>query len=305
MAIYTDLACEARMLDPDLEGVIEKSEEKDGIRITRIEVRTEEAAKRLGKSKGRYVSLDLVSERETAAEPFAALIRAIEGELSPFVKSVGSIGPVLIAGLGNRAVTPDALGPLTAEKILVTRHVKRYLPDVLADPVVSTSVIAPGVLGSTGMETSELIGSLAERIGPKLVIAIDSLAARDALRLGASVQISDAGIEPGAGVGNLRAGINEKTVGAPVVAIGVPLVVYASTIVGGVLSRMAQISGEGAGEAPLIKLADEVMKGRIESMIVTPKDVDRLVSDMSSVLAEGINRALFRENYAELRRILS
>jgi spore protease len=303
MALYTDLALEARSLDPDIPGVKEDSETRNGVNISRIKVETQEAAKRLKKGMGSYVTLDLSGSLEN--EPRLVLPRLIAEELRAFIEYNCEPGSVLVAGLGNRAVTPDALGPGTAERIFVTRHIKDMLPGVLKGHAVSVSAFAPGVLGTTGIETAELIKGLVGRIKPDLVIAVDSLAAHDPKRLGSSVQISDAGIEPGAGVGNLRAGIDKDSLGIPVIAIGVPLVVYSSAIVYDVLSSMARAAGEAGGEEQLFSLAGKVMKDGVDSMIVTPKDIDRIAEEMACVLAEGINRALFGRSYEELKALFS
>ena len=193
----------------------------------------------------------------------------------------------VVVGLGNRSVTPDSLGPRTAERVLVTRHMGDCLPrDV---PMSSVCAAAPGVLGVTGIETAEILRGMVAHVKPDAVIAVDALAARSSKRIASTIQITDTGITPGSGVGNHRKALDRRTLGVPVIAVGVPLVVYASTIASDALCAL----GEGEVEEERIAACVErVVSEKLGEMIVTPRDVDALVERMAGVLADGINQAL-------------
>ncbi len=298
MSIYTDLALEARELDPELDGVTEERSTENGVEILHTRITTEAAAKKLKKSKGVYVTISSERLAERAPELFRAASRALAGVLSELIPP----GDVLVAGLGNRSVTPDSLGSRAADGVFVTRHIVRLMPEALDFPIRAVSVLTPGVLGTTGAETAELISAAVQKLSPAAVIAIDSLASRRAYRISTVIQVSDAGIDPGSGVGNLRSGLDRASLGVPVIAVGVPLVVRASTIVGDALE--AAMRG-GANAEGLTRAAMQAAERELEGLIVTPKDVDREASDMASVISEGVNRALFGERYDALRSLLS
>lgn len=304
MSLYTDLASEARELNPEIDGVTEERESRGEIEITRTVIITPDAARKLNKRMGRYVTLDAPGLIYRPLDLFKRMAEVIAEELGPLLKESRE-GSIVVVGLGNRAVTPDSLGPRTAERIFVTRHVKELLPEAFSFPVPSVAQISPGVLGSTGVETLELIRGVKERVKPDLIIAVDSLASRRAARISTTVQITDSGIDPGSGVGNIRAGLNEETVGVPVIAIGVPLVVYASTITQDTISMIAEENSLSCDEEALKSLAEKVVSERMDEMIMTPKDIDAIIEDMSSVVSEGINRAVFGEHYEKVRMLIA
>ncbi|MBQ1817325.1 MAG: GPR endopeptidase [Clostridia bacterium] len=298
MSIYTDLAFEARELDPELDGVTEERSTENGVEILRTRITGESAAKKLKKAIGSYVTISSARLAERAPELFGAASRALEGVLLDMLPP----GDVLVVGLGNRSVTPDSLGSRAADGVFVTRHIVRLMPDALGFPVRAVSVLTPGVLGTTGAETAELVSAAVQKLSPAAVIAIDSLASRRAYRISTVIQVSDAGIDPGSGVGNLRAGLDRTSLGVPVIAIGVPLVVRASTIVGDAVS--AALRGEARANA-VTQAAVQAAERELEGLIVTPKDVDREAADMAAVICEGVNRALFGGRYEALRSLLS
>jgi len=217
---------------------------------------------------------------------------------------------ILVVGLGNQNITADALGPKVISSLMITRHLKEYVPDEIQNGVRSICGIVPGVLGLTGIETGEIIRGLVDRIKPKLVIAIDALCSRKMERVNTTIQISDTGITPGEGVGNKRKGLNIDTLGTPVIAIGVPTVVDAATIAGDTLDMLVNAASQG--KAGVLKdlptrqtlkligemadekyeLIKEVIKPKFGSFIVAPKDVDTIIDDISSVVANGINIAV-------------
>lgn len=232
--IRTDLALEANEMHReqkkfDIEGVkvIERIEE--GVKITTVKVLNEIAEKTLGKSKGDYITIDIPEFTVYDGK----LMESVSNVFGKFLKDMLKVKNddlVLVVGLGNKSVTPDALGPKVVEKLMITRHLRDVMPDVIDDSIVSVSAIAPGVLGITGIETLEIIKSLVDKIKPQLVICIDALAARKTQRVNRTIQISDTGISPGSGVHNHRKSITYDTLGVKVVSIGVPTVVDASTI---------------------------------------------------------------------------
>lgn len=305
MGLYTDLALEARELNPEIDGISEEKESFPDIEVTRISVENEKAAERIGKRIGKYVTLDAPGLVDRPLDLFSSLSDRLAKELTSFIGRQEGAESIVVVGLGNRSVTPDSLGPKAAEKVFVTRHVKQYMPEAFGFPVASVASIAPGVLGSTGVETFEIIKGLIERIRPDLIIAVDSLASRRASRISTTIQLSDAGIDPGSGVGNMRRGLNRESLGIPVIAIGVPLVVYASTITQDTISMIADETGLHGDEEKLKELAQKVITERMDGMIVTPKDIDSIVADMSGILADGINRALYGGHYEEVRNLIA
>lgn len=304
-SIRTDLAMEARELHPSLPGVTEETEEREGVSISRITLTTDDAATRLEKRRGRYVTLDAPELTDRPLDLFERVSRTLADELTHLMEDLGACENVLVVGLGNRAITPDSLGPRVVESVYVTRHIKQYLPDALPGPVRAVSAVAPGVLGVTGVETMEIVRGVVEHCRPDLVIAVDSLASRRAARISTTVQLTDTGISPGAGVGNNRTGLDRETLGVPVIAIGVPLVVFATTISQDTISLIADETGLHNDEERLKELAAKVIAEHIGELIVTPKEIDSIVADMTRIVADGINMALFGADYGEVRMLVA
>ena len=255
----TDLAKEARMQAPALEGVEEQIETVDDFEIVRIDVKTEQAAYELDKPIGRYVSVAVTKESMMDREQREQISRILAKELDALS---GGIRNAMVIGLGNRYVAADALGTKTAEYVFVTRHIHMHMKDVLPQGTPMVSAFCANVLGITGMETAEVVSALVEKIHPELVIFIDSLAATLPEHLGCVFQCNDSGIAPGAGVGNFRSILSKDTLGVPVIALGLPLVIGADAFL------------------------KEVDHGSsvLYDMIVTPKEIDAMVKDASRVL---------------------
>lgn len=267
----TDLALEAIKDADSLDGIESKNYKKGDVLVTVIKVSGENAQKSIGKPEGEYITFE-VPEFTNSARVTADDIEAVKSELERLLPN----GTILVAGLGNTDITPDALGPKTAAQILATRHIPNDIKkSVGLESVRSVAVISPGVLGKTGIETAEQILSAVKQIKPSAVIVIDALASRSILRLGRTIQISNSGISPGSGVGNSRKEISQKTLGVPVISIGIPTVVDAKTVALDVLGTQDN------------KTADEY-----EQMIVTPKEVDLLIDRASEYLALSVNCAL-------------
>ena len=277
----TDLALEAKELWEEsaqetakLEGVRALSKTREGFPAETVQILDERGERALGKPVGRYVTLtmDALARREENA--FARAARAVGGELARLMDGVDPKGLALVVGLGNRAITPDAVGPKVHESTLVTRHLVEQTPEYFGAfrPVASLSA---GVLGTTGMESGELVQAVCRRLKPACVVAVDALASRSLKRLCRTVQLSDTGIAPGSGVGNHRWALDRDSLGTPVFAVGVPTVVEASTLAADLLNREELPPlGEGRG------------------LLVTPKDIDSQVNDLSKVIGYGISLAL-------------
>lgn len=259
-----------------------------GCEILRVQVGTREAAERIGKPMGRYVTVDCgdirgmdEGESERARCALAVEIREMAERMCG--RRVGSGFSVLVAGLGNAEITPDAIGPETVRRLSVTRHLRR-MDNALFSTVglCEIAAVTPGVLGQTGMETVELVRGAAAVAAPDLVVAVDALAARSVERLATTVQLSDTGIHPGSGIGNARKALDEETVGVPVMALGVPTVVESSTLIYDALQRAGceQLS-EG------MQRALEQGKG----FFVSPKEIDLLVSCVGTLLAGALEKA--------------
>ena len=303
--IHTDLAMEARESNSALNGVSEERTDNEHYSVSRIKIDTDEAASALQKSKGLYITIEAPDLVLREPELIKAVTEALSAELTGLIDKGSASGTVLVVGLGNRAVTPDALGPKTAEKILVTRHIKQYMPDAIPNGVRSVCAISPGVLGVTGIETMEVIQGIVERSKPSLIIAIDSLSSRRTERIASTIQLCDAGIQPGAGVGNIRSGLDEASLGIPVIAVGVPLVVYASTISRDTIGLIASELGLLGNEEKIKELAAKAISEKTGELIVTPKEIDSLIECTSTILADGINMCLFGKDYAEVRSLIA
>ena len=282
-AKWTDLAVEARGNMPRSDAVHLAC----GIERLTVRIDSERDAQNMGRPRGVYVTLTCPQTMSIALETRRALAHELAATLADMLPKARK--SVLVVGLGNRNVTPDSLGPRTAERILVTRHMAGCLPEDVLRDMASVSAASPGVLGVTGMETAEILRGMVAHVQPDAVIAIDALAARSSSRIASTIQIADTGITPGSGVGNHQKALDERTLGVPVIAVGVPLVVYASTIASDALCAL----GDGEMEEERIAACvEQVVSERLGEMVVTPREVDALVERMSGVLADGINQAL-------------
>lgn len=272
-----DLYCETMPAPGMPDGV--RSSEKDvcGMHVFTVEILNENGSEIIGKPVGKYVTIDLEPLFANTDHAFQEAVDVISGELSSFLPSNGE-SPLLVAGLGNRAITPDALGPIAVENVLATRHLLRQMPEQFS-MLKPVTAVAPGVLAMTGIESGEMLTGIAGKITPGALIAIDALAARRTERLCKTVQISNTGIVPGSGVGNHRFAINTKTMHIPCIAVGVPTVVDAATLAADILDDL-QISYEAT---PLYE--------KYGQTFVTGKEIDRQVAACAKVIGYAINRA--------------
>lgn len=305
----TDLALERRDLykkanniEDEVDG-IETEEEKvdEDIKITRVKVLNENGENAIGKKVGNYITIDINNLKIAGEEQIQKASEALTKELKELLKKhIEEQEPLLVVGLGNLYVTPDALGPKVVQDIDVTRHILQYMPEALDKNTRPVSAISPGVLGTTGIETLEILKGIVDNIKPKLLIIIDALASRSIERIGSTVQIADTGIIPGAGVGNTRKELSIETLGIPVVAIGIPTVVEAATIAADSLDLFIQKVQEQAKsndflnqlqEEDKYEMIKEVLAPNDYNFIVTPKEIDELIENMKDIVARGINFA--------------
>ncbi len=299
--VRTDLAIEAAQLCEDvssISGCKVHTDTRGGVEVNVVDITDKEASDRIGKPIGRYVTLHSQAIRSGEGAEYESISSLLEEYISQFADKCDN---VLVVGLGNRGITPDALGPKVAEKIFVTRHLTEE--KIITDgDVPSISAIAPGVLGTTGIETGEIIKAVVERINPDAVIAIDALAAGSMERVTSTIQISNTGIIPGSGVGNRRNSLTCDTLGVPVIAIGVPTVVDAATVANDSLDILTLAIKENAGEdSPLYKsvknlenenrhsLIKQVLQPFVGNLIVTPTEIDSVIDHISMVIADAIN----------------
>lgn len=311
--IRTDLAMEQKeRFESDhveVSGVVleEEYDEEKEIKITTVRIETENGAKAMGKPVGTYLTLEAPNMAAADEGYHREISETLAGFLEKYMKDTEENQKkgysVLVVGLGNREVTPDALGPYVVDQLNVTRHIVqeygRYAVGKGGSRIVSA--IVPGVMAQTGMESAEIIRGIVNETTPDLIMVIDALAARSTKRLNRTIQISDAGIYPGAGVGNHRSEITKDTMGIPVIAIGVPTVVDAATIVNDTMENfiMALETSEtlkgvgvvlqGYNSAEKYELVKELIAPHLNGMFVTPKDIDDTVRRISYTISEAMN----------------
>lgn len=289
-SIRTDLACESEAThDAGKDGTAYAESDINGFRVAKLHVRNADGEAAAGKPRGRYVTVFTELLCDESAERLDALAALIAAEIDALAKLHlgGTPHCVLVAGLGNREITADSIGPKTVDRLTVTRHIREH-DEALFNSYfrVPLCAIAPGVLGQTGIETAELVGGVAKTAKPDLILAVDALAARATERLGATVQISDSGIFPGSGIGNRRSEISMRTLGVPVIAIGVPTVVNSATLVYDAL--------QSAGYTEVDDRMEQVLHEG-ESFFVSPRQSDRISESVADMLADAIDRLCLNE----------
>ncbi len=298
-----DLYKKANKIENEVNGVEAEEEQiTDKIKVTRVKITDEQGEQAIGKKQGNYITIDIQKMNIITEEEAAKASETLANELRKLVENkVQSKDDVLIVGLGNEEVTPDALGPNVVKDIEVTRHIINYLPQYIDENARPVSAIAPGVLGTTGIETLEVIKGVVDNIKPKLLIVIDALASRSMERISSTIQLSDTGIVPGAGVGNTRKELTESTLGIPVIALGIPTVVETAVVVNDALDLFIEkLQQEAKSNDYLNQLKEEDNYEQIKeallpkdfNFIVTPKEIDELILNMSEVVARGINMSM-------------
>ena len=305
----TDLALERR----DIYKKVNKLNEIDGvesiekeinekIKLSKVKITNKNGEEAIGKPIGNYITIDVKGLKLADDDEIKKISDVLSNELKEMLNiHVNKQEDILIVGLGNIYVTPDALGPKVINEIDVTRHLIKYLPQYVEEGTRPVSAIAPGVLGTTGIETVEILKGIVENIKPKLLLIIDALASRSIERISTTIQISDTGIVPGAGVGNKRAEISQNTIGIPVIAIGIPTVVETAVLVNDCLDIfIGKLQDQAQSNDYLNKMKEKDNYEEIKdalipkeyNMIVTPKEIDDLIENMKDVIARGINFAM-------------
>lgn len=308
--VRTDLALESKEKfeedNVEIKGVrVEEENVSRELHVTSVYIDTENGARAMGKPRGTYITIeaaDMMEEDEDYHREVSVQLAKVLRSMLPEDRKKLS---VLVVGLGNREVTPDALGPYVVDNVMITRHILREFGTYAFgnQQTMSISGIVPGVMAQTGMESSEIVRGVIEETNPDLVIVVDALAARSVKRLNRTIQITDTGINPGSGVGNHRHAINRETAGVPVIAIGIPTVVDAATIVSDTMndligamhnSASLQMVGNGLESLNQVEkheLARELLSPHLNAMFVTPKDIDEAVKRLSYTISEGLNIA--------------
>ena len=289
-------------IENQIDGIETEEEEKDQIKISRVKILNEQGEKALAKPKGDYVTLDVKNIKTVDEEGIEKIAEVLGDELREIIKKhISDTEDILVVGLGNLYVTPDALGPKVVPEIQVTRHILQYMPSAMPEDTRPVSAISPGVLGITGLETMEILKGILDNIKPKMQIVIDALASRSIERISSSIQIADTGIVPGAGVGNTRKEISIKTLGIPVIALGIPTVVDLASITNDCIDLFIEsLQQKAMSNDYLNKLREkdnyeeikEALIPKDYNMIVTPKEIDKLIENMSKIVSKGINMSL-------------
>ncbi|MDP4143896.1 MAG: GPR endopeptidase [Bacillota bacterium] len=308
ISIRTDLAVEAKEIyakeNKELPGVEVIESRQGDIRITDVRIVNETGERKMGKPQGTYITIDIPKLTHYDGDTMDLVSRVLSDELSKLISLEKSM-TALVVGLGNWNVTPDALGPKVVSKIMVTRHLKQLVPDKIDEEIRPVCAFAPGVLGLTGMETGEILKGVVDKIKPDVIICIDALASRKMDRVNSTIQIGNTGISPGSGVGNKRMELSQKTLGLPVIAIGVPTVVDAATMANDtidlVLDQMIKQATSGSKFYDMLnsidktekyRMIEEILNPYVGNLMVTPKEVDTVIDALSRVIANGINLAL-------------
>lgn len=306
--IRTDLAVEARELykkeNNVTPGVESFEETKGAVKVIRVSVKDSEGEKMMGKPIGDYITIEIPEFTHYDGETMEEVSEVLGETLSKMIK-IDKGMTALVVGLGNWNITPDALGPKVVSKLLITRHLKQLIPDKIDEGIRPVCAVAPGVLGITGIETSEIVRGVVDKVKPDIVICIDALASRKMERVNTTIQIGNTGISPGSGVQNSRRELSMNTLGVPVIAIGVPTVVDAATMANDtidlVIDEMIKNSDNSKGFFTMLKsinkedkenMIHEILNPYFGNLMVTPKEVDLVMDSLSKVIANGINISL-------------
>ena len=307
----TDLALEANEIynednNESPKGVTVDTKTFNKITVTTVKIIDSSGEEALGKPKGNYITLEIPELIHKTEQSYRDTIKVLSQKLDELI-NINENKTVLVVGLGNSKISADALGPKVVSQLLVTRHLFQYMPEELEDGIRPVCALSPGVLGITGIETGEILKGVVERIKPDLLIVIDALASRKLQRVSTTIQLSDTGLVPGSGIGNSRMAINNETMGVPVIAIGVPTVVDAATMANDtidlVLDKLISQSKSSPQFYKILNnvdknekyaLINEILTKEYINLVVTPKEVDEIIEDISEIIANGINISLHK-----------
>ena len=285
---------------------VQEEKRENGVTVSTVVIETENAAKAMGRPKGTYITIEapeIIEEDAGYHRDISMELAKILRKLLPLEKPVEDLNKglevsVLVVGLGNREVTPDALGPRVVDNLFITRHIMNEFGKYAfqSEDVSKISGIVPGVMAQTGMECVEILRGIVEETKPDFLITVDALAARSIKRLGRTIQLTDTGITPGSGIGNHRNAINKKSVGVQVISLGVPTVVDAATIVADAMSELVSALSlsdlQKLDERQRQELAQELLSPQLNGLFVTPKNIDDSIKQLSYLISEGLNIAL-------------
>ena len=307
MFFRTDLALERRdiyrkanNLEDEIPGIKYNVENIGKNKITRVEIISKEGEEALNKKIGNYITIDVNKISNLLEEENQQIVNLLSNEIEKIVdKHIEKSEDILVVGLGNLYSTPDSLGSKVMKKIEITRHIKKYMPQYIDKNARAISAIAPGVLGMTGIETWEFLKGIVENINPKLILVVDSLCSKSVNRMSKSIQISDTGIVPGGGVGNARVELTKESLGIPVIALGIPTCVDVATITeDGInlwinnLKEKENIDTKILEENNNYESIKEALLPSDLNFIVTPKEIDELIENMTEIVSAGINNAI-------------
>ena len=320
-SVRTDLALESYQMNQNstLDGIEIKTQSFNDIQVTNVKITSESAGKKISKPKGNYITIECPKLRKNNVEYREQIIKILSDNINNLLENKKHDN-VLIIGLGNWNITPDSLGPKVISKILVTRHIKNFIPNELKNSVCCVSAISPGVLGITGLETFEVVKGICEKINPDLIFIIDSLAARSSSRINSTIQLSNTGITPGAGMGNKRITLDKKNLGCEIISIGVPTVIDAATLVNDTMDKILEAMSQAYKKNFDIDFLDtlneidsnekydlikNILEPYEENMFVTPKEVDEVVERLSNIIANAINISLHNSiNINDINRFI-
>lgn len=307
MFFRTDLALERRdiyrkanNLEDEIPGIKYNVENIGKTKITKVEITSKEGEEALNKKIGNYITIDVNKINNLLEEENQKIVELLSNEIEKIVdKHIGKSEDILVVGLGNLYSTPDSLGSKVVKKIEITRHIKKYMPQYIDKNARAISAVAPGVLGMTGIETWEFLKGIVDNVKPKLILAIDSLCSRSVNRISKSIQLSDTGIVPGGGVGNARIELTKESLGIPVIALGIPTCVDVATITeDGInlwidkLEEKENIDTKILEENNNYESIKEALLPSDLNFIVTPKEIDELIENMTEIVSVGINNAI-------------
>ena len=296
-----DLYKKANGIESEIQGIETEEEKEEKALITRVKVKNKQGEEAIKKPIGTYVTIDIKDLKFASSSDMQKISEILTRELKKFIdKYVKNTSSILIVGLGNLYVTPDSLGPKVINEIDITRHVLEYMPGVLEKNTRPVSAISPGVLGTTGIETQEILKGIVQNTTPELIIIIDALISRSIERICSSIQISDTGIVPGAGIGNARKELTKESLGVQVISVGIPTVMEAFTIVTDTLELLTKrlnkdgYSNEFAKrlQSDKYEMIKEILNQNGYNLIVTPKEIDKLIENMKDIISKGINFAI-------------
>ena len=307
MFFRTDLALERRdiyrkanNLEDEIPGIKYNVENIGKTKITRVEITSKEGEEALNKKIGNYITIDVNKINNLLEEENQKIVELLSNEIEKIVdKHIGKSEDILVVGLGNLYSTPDSLGSKVVKKIEITRHIKKYMPQYIDKNARAISAVAPGVLGMTGIETWEFLKGIVDNVKPKLILAIDSLCSKSVNRISKSIQLSDTGIVPGGGVGNARLELTKESLGIPVIALGIPTCVDVATITEDGLNlwidkleEKESIDTKILEENNNYESIKEALLPSDLNFIVTPKEIDELIENMTEIVSAGINNAI-------------